>query len=757
MRAAERLTEDGVETVASPEVIEIVDEQLSEEVTPEQRRELYKSTQAYVDEVGGLSEQGITQEALPSKVLELAEESGIPTVVSEAVEELRADAANPKVFVESLDDATAEMSPHQVDALLEKLSPELDEASQKVLGTHDGEAFVRHVATVSERAGQQGVQVLADALAIGLAQPTVHGEFNAPVVEYLRDLLAEGKATALNETLISTLKRTGQTVVAQVFETVVVDTVKKLQETYEQASADYQEANERLHAELAVLGPTLTPEQIQEYERQFWELPRNKAIREAEEAGGDALSEALTEHQATLERAAIDGNDGAARTLLKSYELLARSLEHADESIAYFGNVNQGSEDLFKALSAVAPDGDLEKHLEETILPEAVPNAQAELLAQGWSGDALLEEQAQLFKNLRQSGKFQKIPGAINDFLVAAEKIRAGDYDPVSDALKSWDNKSKFEKALTVATVVAGIYGADEKFEDGKLPEALQSLLTATDGGIRLAIGLLGTYSKAVGIAAESAVDMAQMSGKLLPGIGLAIDLLELAKDVKAFDDGASPGDIVKVIGTAVSLVGDLAGFIPWVGTAVDTLLGVIGTGIQTLGNMLNGEETQLDIAREEQLELLMKLGFSEDEALLISEGANNGLTLEYAQFDLTPEQMLEALYVSGREVDGTYLAYEDYAWLSHVAAVFGLEGDAFVDLLEGSDMGMRDYQSILLPAQYDHADEVRSSGDYTAYRQAIIDELKASGALSPELIAELEAQAARDPEVDPEVIEAFF
>ncbi len=109
---------------------------------------------------------------------------------------------------------------------------------------------------------------------------------------------------------------------------------------------------------------------------------------------------------------------------------------------------------------------------------------------------------------------------------------------------------------------------------------------------------------------------------------------------------------------------------------------------------------------------------------------------------------MLEALYVSGREKDGTYQAYEDYAWLSHVAAVFGLEGDAFVDLLEGSEMGMRDYRSILLPAQSDHADEATSSGDYTAYRQAIIDALKANGALSPELIAELEAQAALDPEV---------
>ena len=60
-----------------PKVIESVDQVIGPDATFEQRIAGYESVAAYVDQVGGVSDQGITAEALPAKASELLRAEGV--------------------------------------------------------------------------------------------------------------------------------------------------------------------------------------------------------------------------------------------------------------------------------------------------------------------------------------------------------------------------------------------------------------------------------------------------------------------------------------------------------------------------------------------------------------------------------------------------------------------------------------------------------------------------------------------------------
>lgn len=96
---AQRLLADaGLPTVA-PEVVRSVDQVIGPGATLEQRLAGYRSVGAYVDRVGGVSDQGITAEALPARASELLREAGTdvrlrPEVIT-AVNGLLKDGASP--------------------------------------------------------------------------------------------------------------------------------------------------------------------------------------------------------------------------------------------------------------------------------------------------------------------------------------------------------------------------------------------------------------------------------------------------------------------------------------------------------------------------------------------------------------------------------------------------------------------------------------------------------------------------------------
>ncbi|HEY0682027.1 MAG TPA: hypothetical protein VGD45_06835 [Steroidobacter sp.] len=83
--AARLLQENNIPTVADHRVVDAVDAQLGADATPEQRREAYELMQSYVNDVGGIGDAGIVEEALSWQAGKLLRQHGLPARISQEV------------------------------------------------------------------------------------------------------------------------------------------------------------------------------------------------------------------------------------------------------------------------------------------------------------------------------------------------------------------------------------------------------------------------------------------------------------------------------------------------------------------------------------------------------------------------------------------------------------------------------------------------------------------------------------------------
>ncbi|MGH8081341.1 MAG: hypothetical protein ACREP7_12260, partial [Lysobacter sp.] len=114
-QAAQILQDHGIATVARPEVIAAVDSQISSNATPDQRRAGYEAVQKYVDQVGGIGDQGIVAEALPAQAGQVLRDEKLPARYSqEVVDAVNGRAANEASFAQKLQGY--ELVQKQVDA-----------------------------------------------------------------------------------------------------------------------------------------------------------------------------------------------------------------------------------------------------------------------------------------------------------------------------------------------------------------------------------------------------------------------------------------------------------------------------------------------------------------------------------------------------------------------------------------------------------------------------------------------------------------
>ena len=68
-----------------PAVTKSVDAVIAKDATPQQKNDAYLEVQQYVDQAGGVSDQGITAEALPAQAAKLLADAGIPTGIDARV------------------------------------------------------------------------------------------------------------------------------------------------------------------------------------------------------------------------------------------------------------------------------------------------------------------------------------------------------------------------------------------------------------------------------------------------------------------------------------------------------------------------------------------------------------------------------------------------------------------------------------------------------------------------------------------------
>ncbi|WP_207057711.1 hypothetical protein [Corallococcus macrosporus] len=625
--------------------------------------------------------------------------------------------------------------PAQVDTLIAAAQPTLDRISTDLANgvkndsvDHDTNRDVlRDLDATASRAGQAGRDAVATSVAKKLSEAVPQGSaqlgrFDDALVELAKEGVGGKLSSAVAEKLINDF---GRVEAGHALRDTSVDAINEVRADYEAKAEELTQVETRLNTELAQLGPALTPEEIEAYKEAFWEREDNADIRDAARAAGDTLSETLTASTAGLEALAARGNPGATKALFDGYKALAETPNHADEALRFAGRINQDA-GLAKALSKEY-GGDFEQKLSDEILAPAVPNAQAEAIAEAGEGgfDVAMKEFSSLVKELKTGHALANIPGDIQQMLTDIRDIRAGTFtqDQVQEMLDAWGNESPLGRSLSVATLGLGLYDLPSQLADGEYLEAIKNTLTSSADGIELTAGVLNTLGKT-----GAATDVAKFGAKFVPLLGLGADAIQAYQDVQALRDGVSAGDVFNLAGSVVSLAGDIAGFVPVAGTAVDVVATVAGEVLRTVGGLLNGDlgPGLEDFSVDEATDILQDtLGLSEAEVQLLLGGTSSGYGRRMQALGLEPRQVRELLTQTEPPLFafsddlGSYEPMGNARFLFETVAAFGLSGDAAFEFIQENGDALSAFEQVdqyALPESSLGA--AISSGDFTPFRE---------------------------------------
>ncbi|WP_375754519.1 hypothetical protein [Corallococcus exercitus] len=625
--------------------------------------------------------------------------------------------------------------PAQVDKLIAAAQPTIDRISTDLANgvkndsvDHDTNRDVlRDLDATVSRAGQAGRDAVATSVAKKLSEAVPQGSaqlgrFDDALVELAKDGVGGKLSSAVSEKLINDL---GRVEAGHAVRDTSVDAIKEVRADYEAKAEELTQVETRLNKELAQLGPALTPEEIEAYKEAFWEREDNADIRDAARAAGDTLSETLTASTAELEALAAQGDPGATKALFDGYKALAETPNHADEALQFAGRINQDA-GLAKALSKEY-GGDFEQKLSDEILAPAVPNAQAEAIAEAGEGgfDVAMKEFSSLVKGLKTGHALVNIPGDVQQMLTDIRDIRAGTFtqDQVQEMVDAWGNESPLGRSLAGATLGLGLYDLPSQLADGEYLEAIKNTLTSSADGIELTSGVLNTLGKT-----GAATDVAKFGAKFVPLLGLGADAIQAYQDVQALRDGVSAGDVFNLAGSVVSLAGDIAGFVPVAGTAVDVVATVAGEALRTVGSLLNGDlgPDLEDFSVDEATDILQDtLGLSEAEVQLLLGGTNSGYGKRMQALGLDPLQVREVLTQTEPPLFafsdglGSYEPIGNARFLFETVAAFGLSGDAAFEFIQEHGNALSAFEQVdqyALPESSLGA--ATSTGDFSAFRE---------------------------------------
>ncbi|WP_375773298.1 hypothetical protein NR798_21265 [Archangium gephyra] len=632
--------------------------------------------------------------------------------------------------------------PAKVDALLVASQSTIDRISTDLAnGVKDdsldqdiNEEVLRDLDATMNLAGPAGKDRVATSIAQKLAEAVPAGsdqlwQFDDALDELAGDGIGSTLSSRVAEKLINSF---GRVEAGNALLNTSVDAINEVRADYEAKAEELALVEQRLNAELSQLGPALTPEEVEEYKAAFWEREDNARIRDAASTAGDKLSETLAASTEQLETLAAQGDTGAQQALFESYKALAGTPNHADESLLFAGRINQNA-GLATALRGEY-GAEFEQKLADEIIAPAVPNAQAEAIAEAGEGgfDAAMEKFASLVSGLETAQSLHDIPGDFRQMMDDIRAIRAGTYSPdkAQELLNSWDDKSPLGKSLAIATFGLGLYDLPSQLAEGEYLDAIKNTLTTSAAGIELTAGILSTIGKA-----GAAADVAKFGAKFLPILGLGADAIQAYQDIQALQDGVSAGDIFNLAGSVVSLVGDVAGFIPLAGTAVDVVATFVGEALRVVGGLLNGDFgpglEDFDLGEVRDI-LHETLGLSDAEVQLLVTNTQNGYGERLQELGLEPEQIRELLTQTEPPLFAFSGGLGDYQQLGNpnpifeTLAAFGVTGDAAFEFLQEYGGASAAFESIIADPYYAEASlgNALASGDFSTFREHALDQL---------------------------------
>ena len=691
---------------------------------------------------------------------------GAPTVreASRAIEAAYTSGGAKAAAYELRSQTAALTHPAQVDKLIAAAQPTLDRISTDLANgvkndtvDHDTNRYVlRDLDAAVSHAGKAGRDAVATSVAQKLSEAVPQGSdqlgrFDDALVELAKDGVGAKLSSAVAEKLINDF---GRVDAGKAVRDTSVDALKEVHADYEAKAEKLTQVETRLNVELVQLGPALTPDDIEKYKEAFWEREENADIRDAARAAGDTLSETLAGSTAELEALAAQGESGATEALFDGYKALAETPNHADEALQFAGRINQDA-GLAKALSKEY-GGDFEQKLSDEILAPAVPNAQAEAIAEAGEGgfDVAMKEFSSVVKGLKTGHALVNIPGDIQQMLTDIRDIRAGTFtqDQVQEMMDAWGNESPLGRSLAVATLGLGLYDLPSQLADGEYLDAIKNTLTSSADGIELTSGILNTLGKT-----GAATDVAKFGAKFVPLLGLGADAIQAYQDIQALRDGVSPGDVFNLAGSVVSLTGDIAGFVPFAGTGVDVVTTVLGEALRTVGSLLNGDlgPDLEDFSPGEATDILKDtLELSDAEVQLLLGSTSHGYGEQMQALGLTPPQIrglltqTEPPLFAFSEGPGHYELIGDAEPLFQTVAAFGLSGEAAFKFIQEHGNALSGFEGAVQRANEDWDASLglaTSTGDFSAFREVVLAAL-------PDDIAE-----ALEPHLDATPNTGFF
>ena len=583
--------------------------------------------------------------------------------------------------------------PAQVDALLQACRVEVEAAADTLAdrvqnNTDDSSSnratrdIIEDMSAVADLAGEAGTRQIADAVSQKMADRlgTNEGDLNQ-FDDAFRELADKGQgsklALAVAERMINgtDLIDAGNSIL-----NAGTDAIGKLTGEYKTAQGEYAQHEARLAQDLAGFGPGMTQAEKTRYTEEFWKLPEHAEAKAKMEAAENTLARAMETGGPQLKQLARQGDSDAAKKLMEGYEALSTSVHHADDALAFVADVNKAENaDLLGAIDQNT-DGDIQTRMGENIVAVATPRAQGEAIAQAEQGDPRgLEAFSGLIEAIGAGSNMKELATEVRGLGETLKQLRANPGQVRFDNLvEDWQGKSKLGKAMAIAGVAAGIYTAAT---DPNEVERIKGALGAVKGGLEITAGVLGTFGAAAKVAGT-----AELAGKFVPYLGFAIDAIQLGQDIHALMNDPNAGEAIAAFGTGVSLLGDLAGCIPILGTLPDGLLGVAGELIHAFGSfisgLIEGNEAQEKLDQE-RATLLEKAGVPADTRELLT-GMDSRLLLQtqVGQLGMDREDFLATLRGMG---NATGIEGEAYLTAMSAAAAFGLKGDeakAFVNSL---------------------------------------------------------------------------
>jgi hypothetical protein len=628
----------------------------------------------------------------------------------------------------TLKNLTGNSTASQSEKLIDLSKSTIDKISQDLAKEKDTGKLKNTVTDLSIAAGKGGpnaTQAIAQSLAnafddkgvntgaVGSGKGGSHAVYSYLLDDAFKGAIGNGANPVLAIATADALSAAGKTAGADKVNQAVIDGVQDARKKYDDAQQKYAQLEQELQTDLNNLGPALTDKERADYTTAFWEdstRPTDEQhkddlshaeIRANAKTAGDQFANTLANATPRLEQLALNGNKDAANALLQGNEKLAKDPAHAQQSLEWTTRVGNDSS-LFNAIDK-ATDKNLTERIRDGIATDAVASMAGKLAADAANGSdpSNLEKGYDQFKRaLSDFGKakaFVGLKGEIDDAIKHVSELRKtvkalealGVDNPdklirqrqaqkeAEALLTGWGEKSKFGKALAGAGLAVGIIDAGKNFKDGKVFEGIIGSIGSAKTVTEIGIGVLGVWAQAgkYGVTKDFAEGASKFGAKYLPFVGLALDAVQFKGDIDSLRSNPNAGEVLSIIGTTISLIGDIPETVPIVGTAVGGALGAIGSLISGIGGfidtLIEGNQA-LDARRNRELKYLTLALCNEGTAKNLVDHQHDINFLENLQ--LKPEAIRSIVNESSAKPD---YAQKMLQTLVSTAAIFGLKGEA--------------------------------------------------------------------------------